>query len=293
MRGGEVLSINVSPLRYPGGKAKLYPYIREILEINNLLGETYIEPFAGGAGLALRLLLNGDVKRIIINDLDPAIYYFWYCVLNHTNDLCKLILDTPITPEEWHKQKAIYVAGFNNNPLEFAFATFFLNRTNVSGVLTGGIIGGSDQSGKYKIDARFNRQALTSRIQEIAKHKDQIILTDLDAKLFLHPNNLRHYYKSFINLDPPYVKKGHQLYKNAFSLDDHRELFDIVSSCKRKWIVTYDVCEFVDTLYKQYRSSYLDINYSVRGNRKAKEYIFFSDNLIIPKDTIFRATPHK
>ena len=273
---------NISPLRYPGGKAKLYSYVKELLRTNDLLGETYIEPFAGGCGLALKLLLNGDVKRIIINDLDPAIYSFWYCVLNETEALCQLIENTPITPTEWKKQKAIYMNGVQGDTLEYGFATFFLNRTNVSGVLMGGIIGGEAQTGKYKIDARFNRLDLIARIKEIAKHKDNIILTNMDAKVFLTSENLRCYYKVFINLDPPYVKKGRQLYKNAFTLDDHRELFDIVSKCGRKWIVTYDICEFISTLYKQYRSSYLDINYSVRGNRQAQEFIFFSPNLKLP-----------
>lgn len=282
------MSSNISPLRYPGGKAKLYPYICTLLKANDLYGETYIEPFAGGAGLALRLLLNGDVKRIVINDLDPAIYSFWYCVLNNTDQLCRLISDSPITPDEWYRQKAIYMAGLNSNPVEFAFATFFLNRTNISGVLMAGMIGGCEQSGKYKIDARFNRQDLISRIQEIAKHKQQIVLTNLDAKMFLDPGNMRQYYKTFINLDPPYVKKGKQLYKNAFSLEDHRELFNIVASCNRKWIVTYDICDFISNLYSQYRSSFLNINYSVRGNRKAKEYIFFSSNLVLPSNIQLR-----
>lgn len=276
------MSANISPLRYPGGKAKLYAYVKDLLRTNNMLGETYIEPFAGGCGLALKLLLNGDVKRIIINDLDPAIYSFWYCVLNQTEPLCQLIESTPITPAEWRRQKSIYMNGLQNNILEYGFATFFLNRTNVSGVLMGGMIGGESQTGTYKIDARFNRSELVSRIKEVAKHKDKIILTNLDAKELLSSENLKHYYKVFINLDPPYVKKGRQLYKNAFTLDDHWELCNIISNCSRKWIVTYDVCDFISTLYGQYRSSYLNINYSVRGNRKAKEYIFFSPNLELP-----------
>lgn len=272
----------VSPLRYPGGKAKLYPYIKELLQMNDLLGETYIEPFAGGCGLALKLLVNDDVKRIVINDLDPAIYSFWYCVLNKTSALCQLIEDTPVTPEEWHRQKSIYMQGIKNNVLEYGFATFFLNRTNVSGVLMGGMIGGSAQTGLYRIDARFNRHDLITRIKKIADYKNRIVLSNLDAKVFLAPENLKRYHKAFINLDPPYVKKGHKLYKNAFSLKDHQDLFDVISRCNRKWIVTYDICDFISVLYEGYRSSFLDINYSVRGNRKAKEYIFFSPSLELP-----------
>lgn len=169
--------------------------------------------------------------------------------------------------------------------LDVGFSTFFLNRTNVSGVIKGGIIGGQEQQGVYKIDARYNGQNLISKIRNIAEKRDQIVLLNQDAKELLQPQQLRRYYKTFINLDPPYVKKGAQLYKNAFTEADHRELSELISNCNRKWIVTYDICPFVADLYRDFRSSYLDVTYSVRMSKKAQEYIFFSDNLELP-DTI-------
>ena len=271
-----------SPLRYPGGKTKFYDYVRELLRCNNMLGETYMEPFAGGAGLALKLLLNNDVKRIIINDYDTAIYSFWHSILYETDAFCELINTTPVTTEEWKKQREIYMNHNGDISLDVGFSTFFLNRTNVSGVIKGGIIGGQEQQGVYKIDARYNGQNL---IRNIAEKRDQIVLLNQDAKELLQPQQLRRYYKTFINLDPPYVKKGAQLYKNAFTEADHRELSELISNCNRKWIVTYDICPFVADLYRDFRSSYLDVTYSVRMSKKAQEYIFFSDNLELP-DTI-------
>ena len=143
-----------SPLRYPGGKTKFYSYVRDILDCNGLLGETYIEPFAGGAGLALKLLLNDDVKRIVINDFDPAIYCFWYSILQNPEAFCDLIMTVPLTQEEWKRQRQIYLEQDISEPLRLGFATFFLNRTNVSGVVNGGMIGGKNQSGPFKLDAR-------------------------------------------------------------------------------------------------------------------------------------------
>lgn len=277
-----------SPLRYPGGKTKFYSYVREILEQNNLIGQTYIEPFAGGAGLALKLLLNDDVSRIVINDLDPAIYSFWYSVLHDTDRFCERISTVQLTQIEWKEQRNIYLKQDTTNPLELGFATFFLNRTNVSGVVKGGLIGGQDQTGKYKLDARFNKEALTEKIMNIAVRKGQIVLLNQDAKELLHPAQLRKYYKVFINLDPPYVKKGAQLYKNAFSEKDHRELSELISGCRRKWIVTYDICPLVAELYKAYRSSLLDVTYSIQSSKKAQEYIFFSDNLALPNGIVLR-----
>lgn len=272
-----------SPLRYPGGKTKFYTYVKELLEHNGLIGETYIEPFAGGAGLALKLLLKNDVSRIVINDLDPAIYSFWYSVLNEAPEFCDRISNIKLTLEEWKKQREIYLRQDTTSPLDLGFATFFLNRTNVSGVVNGGIIGGKHQTGKYKLDARFNRDKLSKKILEISEQKNRIVLFNQDAKELLNPQQLRKFYKVFINLDPPYVKKGAQLYKNAFNEEDHRELSQLVSSCRRKWIVTYDICPLVADLYHSYRSSYLDVTYSIQSSKKAKEYIFFSDNLILPE----------
>lgn len=277
-----------SPLRYPGGKTKFYAYVRSLLECNDLLGETYIEPFAGGAGLALKLLLNDDVSRIVINDFDPAIYAFWYSILNNTYEFCEMVLNAPLTTEEWTRQREIYSSFDTTQLLELGFSTFFLNRTNVSGVVKGGLIGGQNQNGKYKLDARFNRENLVAKINAIASYKEQIILLNQDAKEFLQPNQLRRFYKTFINLDPPYVKKGAQLYKNAFTEKDHRELCELIKQCKRKWIVTYDVCPLIAELYSAYRSSYLDVTYSVQNSKKAQEYIFFSNNMALPNEILLR-----
>lgn len=270
---------NYSPLRYPGGKAKLYDFVKKLLMNNNLLGGTYVEPFAGGAGLALKLLIKKDVKRIVLNDLDPAIYSIWYSILNMTDDFCELIRSAELSVSEWKKQKEIYNQGLKNNSLEYGFAAFYLNRTNVSGVIKGGIIGGLNQSGTYKIDARFNKEDLIRRIRLISKHKKSIILYNIDANELINGDYLKGLHKVFINFDPPYVKKGLQLYKNSFSTKDHQILRDNISKCKRKWIVTYDICPLVQELYKKFSCDVIDINYSVNTTRKAQEYVFYSSGL--------------
>ena len=211
---------NCSPLRYPGGKSKLYNVIKNVLSSNELLGGTYVEPFAGGAGLAIKLLLNNDVKRIVLNDIDPAIFYFWKTILNKTEEFCEAIDCVELTIDEWQKQKEIFKKGFCGNEFEYAFAVFYLNRTNVSGILKGGVIGGMDQKGNYKIDARFNKESLKQRIRNIASRKKDIILHNLDAKVLVSNGYLNYFHKLLINFDPPYVNKGAQLYKNSFTKND-------------------------------------------------------------------------
>lgn len=272
---------NLSPLRYPGGKTQLYPFVKEILKQNDLLGETYIEPFAGGAGLAIKLLLNNEVKRIIINDLDFAIYSIWYCILNYTDDFCQKIEDIDVSVNEWDKQRNIYFS-HTESIFDMGFSAFYLNRTNRSGVIKGGMIGGRGQSGTYKINARFNKDALIEKIKNIAQQKDKIIITNHDAADFLSGGVLNHYYKTFINFDPPYVIKGSQLYQNSFTEEDHKALAELISKCRRKWMVTYDICPLVEELYYKFRKAHISVNYSASNSGQAKEFVFFSNNVAIP-----------
>lgn len=272
-----------SPLRYPGGKTQLYTLVREILIQNNLHGETYVEPFAGGAGLALKLLINEDVKKILINDLDFAIYSIWFSILNYTEDFCNKIEEVDISVNEWENQKRIYNSK-TKSIIDMGFSAFYLNRTNRSGIIKGGMIGGREQNGKYKIDARFNKKCLIDRIKKISQYKNRIIISNYDAVEFLSTGVLNHYYKTFINFDPPYVMKGSQLYQNSFSKEDHKVLSKLISKCRRKWIVTYDICPLVEELYIKYRKALIDVNYSASGKCMANEFMFFSDNLVVPNN---------
>ena len=165
-----------SPLRYPGGKTQLYAVVKEILYRNSIAGGTYIEPFAGGAGLAIKLLLNGDVNHIVINDYDKAIYSTWYSIINHTDEFCEAINRSKLTMEEWNYHKERF--NKSQNILELGFSTFYLNRTNVSGVIKGGVIGGKEQKGNYKIDARFNKEGLIKRIIKISEKKENITISN-------------------------------------------------------------------------------------------------------------------
>ncbi len=269
-----------SPLRYPGGKTKLYNIVKNIINTNNLHG-TYIEPFAGGAGLALKLLFNGDVKRIVINDSDPAIYAFWYSVLNYTEQLCYFINNINVNIHNWKCMKKIYTNKEAYDLLTVGQATLFLNRVNVSGVIKGGVIGGIHQTGNYKMDARFNKTALINKIRDIAKYKNSILLYGLDVFDFLDSGILMHQRKGLLNFDPPYFGKGGQLYLNYFNKADHIMLKNRIARLKRKWIVTYDNCDFIEELYADYRYSLIDIIYGTSVGKKEKELMFYSKNLLV------------
>lgn len=270
----------LSPLRYPGGKTKLYDKVVSILKQNKLRDMIYVEPFCGGCGLAIKLLLSDNVASIIINDINPAIYAFWYCVLNKTEELCSLITKCDITIEERDKQILILEDINNHSTIDIGFATLFLNRTNVSGILDAGPIGGREQAGKDKLDARFKKNVLKDKILSVADKKQKISLYNLDVIDFI--SEVVPKYESsrlFLNFDPPYVKKGQELYLNHFSLEDHIKLRDKVSECNQYWIVTYDYNETILDLYSSFDHERIQLNYSAGTKKKGEELIIYSDRL--------------
>lgn len=273
-----------SPLRYPGGKAKVLDFMKEIIEKNNFVDKPiYIEPYAGGAAVALGLLIDGYVSRIYINDFDPAIYSFWKAVKKDNKKFVKQIKNTDISIEEWFKQKEIYIK--SSPGFDLAFATFFLNRCNVSGVIKGGCIGGVEQKGKYKIDCRFNKEKLIEKIELIGSFSDKISLHRKDTVKFLEDEKIKSILKkSLLYLDPPYYVKGYQLYKNFYTYDDHLQISKIIKKLKTKWIVSYDNVPEIRSLYKDFYSKEFKLSYSAGRVKKGNEIMFFSKRINnIPK----------
>ena len=271
-----------SPLRYPGGKTILNEKVKKILENNRLLDCIYMEPFSGGAGLALKLLMNNDVKRIVINDFDYAIYSFWHNVLYDTSKFCEDIEKIDVNLEEWERQKYIYNNSNNFSIYEIGLATFFLNRTNRSGIIKGGAIGGRKQEGKYKIDCRFNKKVLIEKIKKIGKYRNRIKLFNYDVNDFIKQVVMRQKNENFfIYFDPPYIKKGPELYKNHFNCDGHTYLSENIKErlLEKNWIITYDKNELVYKLYEEFNISDFDLNYSAGTNKIGNELIIFSNKL--------------
>jgi DNA adenine methylase len=257
-----------------------------LIKLNDRQGGTYVEPYAGGAGAALSLLFAGHVKRIIINDADPRIYAFWDVVLNKTERFLKLLRETSLTVEEWERQRKIYRHPRSNSSLRVGFASFYLNRCNRSGIIArGGIIGGKQQLGKWKIDARFNRDELAERARRIAGQRDHIHIYNLDALEFLRDvvSQPRLAGRAFVYLDPPYFHKGSQLYLNHYSPADHANLAAFLkTSLPFKWVMSYDNVPEVRALYSAFRRVSFDLGYSARTFRVGRELLVFNEQLQMP-----------
>lgn len=266
-----------SPLRYPGGKAALSGFLGERIESLGLSDSTYVEPYAGGAGAALTLLMHERVHRIVINDLDPAIYSIWQAAVFESDDFIEKIRKTPVSLAQWHKQRKIYLRGDKDDTLSLGFATFFLNRVNRSGIVQGWPIGGIEQKGKWKIDARYNKDGLIARIQQIARYRDRISVSNLDALKLLK----RQLKKSnvFTYLDPPYFSKGGSLYLNHYVDKDHQQLANVLNSNpEAAWLLTYDNVPQIKKLFPDRRKHGFSLSYSAYEKRMGSELMIFSDS---------------
>jgi DNA adenine methylase len=254
---------------------------------NGLVDTDYVEPYAGGASVALSLVFEDFANHAFINDLNRGVYAFWSSALHQTEQLCARIADTPLTMDTWWEQKAV-LSNQDATALERGFATLFLNRTNRSGILAGGVIGGKNQTGEWKLDARFNRDDLIRRIQKVGRFRTRISISNLDAAQFLIPWTGEDASDAFLYLDPPYFVKGAGLYDNSYELADHQRIAAMVRRLKHPWLVSYDAAPEIFGLYKWARTSRYDLNYSASAPSRGFEVMFRRAALWIPDPEVTR-----
>ncbi|AYD90140.1 DNA adenine methylase [Actinomyces lilanjuaniae] len=283
----------LSPLRYPGGKARLAPFLARVVAAQDPAPARYAEPYAGGAGAALRLLADGVVDHVHLNDLNPGIAAFWRTTTTRdgAEELCHLIDTTPVTISQWHHQRCVYQNALHQptipdgaRDLALGFATFFLNRTNRSGILDARPIGGLDQAGRWPIDARYNKTGLKDRIRTIASWQGRVHVTQLDGTAFL--GTLDHHGRDvLVYADPPYLDKAHDLYLHAFDHAAHDRLATTLHRAPWPWLLTYDDQQTVWTrLYPAHRCARFSIAHTAGPQHVGTETIVYSPDLTLPAD---------
>lgn len=275
-----------NPLRYPGGKFRLAPYISSILEKKRLIGCTFIEPYAGSAAISLYLLRHGLVYNAHINEIDPLIRAFWHCVFFETEAICREINDTPINIDTWKSLEYLRDVSSDSDisVLKMGYAGLFFNRTNFSGIMLANPIGGKNQNSKYSIDCRFNKKSIIEEIVNISRFADRVTITGVDGiELIQHYNCADN---SFIYVDPPYFYKGKQLYRFYFTIEQHKQLADEIKKCSTPWLVSYDDSDYIRSLYsfRGINCESLNWDYHIRNKSTTKELIF--SNFRIDPDSL-------
>ncbi len=274
-----------TPLRYPGGKQRLAPFIRELLAANDLLGGEYAEPYAGGAGVGIELLIGGEASRIHLNDKDYAVYCFWRSIVHDSGELCRRIRSASVSVIEWQRQREIISRPAEFEVIDIGFAMFYLNRCNRSGILSAGVIGGENQTGKWKIDARFPRRELITRIEAIASRAHAISITNCDAEDYLRTHVAKFPRRTFVYCDPPYFCKADRLYLHHYQRSDHQRIAGIMRSLKRPWLVSYDSVTEIKRLYHGFNRIDYGLQYNAASAYVGTEVLFFSPKLRVPRQS--------
>ena len=281
--GGKALPRDLTPLRYPGGKGALKYFLANTVYHNGLFGKTFVEPFCGGAGASLPLLEDGVIANLHLNDANPAVAAFWESVFFDTDALISLIGTTPVTIDQWYRWREVMMTPDESSRLELGFATFFMNRCNRSGLLFGGPIGGLEQMGNYKIDCRFNRVNLIGRIRTLAKHRNKVTVSNLDACEFLKSLGNDVCSDSLIFIDPPYVSQGKNLYKTfSFGESEHERLAKYIKPKKWRWLITYDDHPVVHRLYAERARGVIEFSYQMQQAKLGRELLVASSYCRIP-----------
>lgn len=271
-----------SPLRYPGGKRRLAAVVMRLLEENDLRDVQYVEPYAGGAAVALALLFEEYASVVHLNDLSRPVYAFWHSVLNDTDRLCERIERIEVNMREWERQRGIYERRNTADLGELGFATLFLNRTNRSGIIGGGVIGGKAQAGAWSLDVRFGRDELIRRIRKIGRYRTRIHLYQMDALRFTEDIVAQMGTNAFVFFDPPYIDSGEKLYLNNYEIDDHRRLATRIVKLKQPWIVTYDRAALKYRVYASCRRIVYGLEYTAQRRQRREEVMFVSGGLRLP-----------
>jgi DNA adenine methylase len=262
-----------SPLRYPGGKSAMAGLLRDIRQLNGLGNRTIAEPFAGGAGASLTLLYLEEANAIYINDADLAIYDFWWMVINRSQSFLEMLSKTRVSIAEWRRQRNVYRDSGRVSQLRRGFSAFYLNRCNRSGIImNGGPIGGIIQTGKWKLDARFNKIELRRRCEKVAEYRERISVSCDDGMQFierLEPES------TFFFIDPPYFEKGPTLYLNALNEKYHAALAARLRAMSdAAWVLTYDDCLEVRRLYRGWAMIRpFSLRYAAAERRTGKEVL--------------------
>ncbi|MTD46691.1 DNA adenine methylase [Conexibacter sp. W3-3-2] len=277
----------LSPLRYPGGKARLAPYLARVLASQTMTVDTYCEPYAGGAGAGLHLLADGHVDKLIINDLNPGIAAFWRSVFFDTDRFIKLVEHCAVDIETWHSQRAIYLAPDGQDDLSLGFATFYLNRTNRSGILSARPIGGLEQTGNWLIDARFNKPDLINRLRTLKTLAPHVDVRQERAIDLIRTLN-RRTRPVLLYVDPPYVVPGEELYMTDHSWSEHQKLAQVLTKSPHPWLLSYDADDRTRDLYRDFRCLRFGISHTAQVQKVGREFMFFGRGLRVPDLHVMR-----
>ena len=155
----------------------------------------------------------------------------------------------------------------NDDILQQSIQYFIINRCSFSG---------STLSGGFSQEASNKRFTLSSinKIEELDFTNIEIYNNDFYE--FINNFNI---ISSLMFLDPPYyLENKSKLYGNNGDLHqdfNHELLFDLLNT-KKNWIITYNNCEYIRNLYKDFIIIDVNWSYGMNTSKSSSEIIIIS-----------------
>ena len=240
----------ISPLRYPGGKASWLPMLRPLADEGR---EVWFEPFAGGLGAGLGLLAEGTVDELWFCEAHPALAAFWQAVIDSPAVLAERLERTELDLDTFYRARAVVGGEPGDDDMPSWLAALVVNRGSFSGVIAPNVgpIGGKAQTGRWRVDARWNAAALAQRIRRLGELAPRMTMIGHDALSALDEIGSSGVSDAVVVfIDPPYTDVGERLYVHGMNSPSlHARLAATLSGAEFDWIATYDDSPLVHELY--------------------------------------------
>jgi DNA adenine methylase len=280
-----------SPLRYPGGKARMAPWLTDTFEalLWPMDVEIWLEPFGGGAGAALTALASGRVPEAWIVEANPALAAFWTTVMNDGPAMADRVERTVPTLGMFQDSRQTVAAALDGERIDtfkLGLAAFILNRCSRSGMIlpSVGPIGGKAQTGLHTVAARFNAAALADRIRTVHALGDRFKVFAGDGISFLEDLPASGVQDEvFCFVDPPYIGVGNDLYAIGMDDDLHQRLANALNRLTAPWLLTYDAHPQIPQLYPDSQVLEFDIPHTAGSSRVGTEYLVLGPGMGAPE----------
>lgn len=241
------IDIIKSPLRYPGGKSKAVKRIVPLI----IEFDEYREPMVGGASVFFALKQKYPNKKYWINDINKDVCAFWKACQKQPEELITTINkfrsmfvkgQRPKNAEGKQLYKYLMSNKENLTELDRAARFFILNRITFSGLI------GSGGYSRQAFKKRFTESS-TERVRKAATLLQDVKITNMDYKELVNRDGKN----VFLFLDPPYMDNAEaKLYGERGRLHEHfrhKRFAENMEKCKHKYLITYDDCSGVRSLY--------------------------------------------
>ena len=275
---------SVTPLRYPGGKTWLLDYVKAFARFHKLSSTTIVEPYGGSASISVGLIRSQLVTDATVCERDPLIVAFWNVAIHRNEELIEYLSSLEINMETWYGLRRYLDLEKTNlqNELEAAGAFLFFNRTNYSGIIKGGPLGGKKQLSKYKLNCRFNKGRIADKIRSLKALEDKLKIIQIDGLEYMKNHALQSPDNVFFYVDPPYYGAGKDLYRFYFTDFDHQQLSAFLTGTEIPWLLSYDDAEFIRNLYQKKSNLPVYTDYQSGHLRRGVKELLISNYVIPP-----------